>query len=431
MRQMRPTKLDQKPTRSNPTRRRHVCECGRKTLYRRPSNGRMASDGQHHLCQQCMRAQVDHNRPVRPKQRPEASWVVSNAVAMESGLRHSAAQNAIDQGGEELLELTRRYASNTTPQLGGRVAESLHALSFNAAAAIQGRPDLAARTTAAMGLPTAPADIVVEKAGAQVVEAQVKFCGRPAATSLAVSQKKYTGMQLVTPAEQRAECIRVNRARGIDALGKRDYADAANRIDDRIRVDGVESEPVTLDEARSAARKPAAAIQRLRRSELIRNAKAGAAIGAGIHGVTSVVRSGLAVHRGEISPSKAAVHVARDTAIGAVDGGAKAVGSTVVRQVAMRAGARSLARSAAPVAIAVTTVDIFKDAGLAMSGRIDGDEFARRSAKNVVQGGTTWVGAEAGAAMGTLICPGLGTIAGGLLGGLAGGLAACFATSFW
>jgi hypothetical protein len=76
------------------------------------------------------------------------------------------------------------------------------------------------------------------------------------------------------------------------------------------------------------------------------------------------------------------------------------------------------------VAVVVTAVDIFKDVGRAVTGKIGGKELAVRSGKNVVKGGAGWGGMEAGAAIGTMICPGPGTIIGGIIGGIGGGFLA-------
>jgi hypothetical protein len=125
----------------------------------------------------------------------------------------------------------------------------------------------------------------------------------------------------------------------------------------------------------------------------------------------------------------AAVDTLKDTAGCTASGAAVGGLALAAESVLMRAGAGALASGAAPVAIALTAVDLGKDAGRLMTGKIDREAFTRNSAHHIVKGGLTWAGMEGGAALGTAFVPGVGTLVGAIVGGVAGALLGGFAAS--
>ncbi len=59
---------------------RHRCRCGRPTLYRRPSDGRLARRDDHDVCPRCWRRLMD-------RRRAEAQmWRRSNRTGVLDGL---------------------------------------------------------------------------------------------------------------------------------------------------------------------------------------------------------------------------------------------------------------------------------------------------------------------------------------------------------
>jgi hypothetical protein len=135
----------------------------------------------------------------------------------------------------------------------------------------------------------------------------------------------------------------------------------------------------------------------------------------------SFIGAGVQMYQGKMSLGEAAEQVAIDTVKGAARGAVVNVGGAVVKQGLMRAGARSLARGSAPVAIATGAFEVGADVVRFAQGKIDGDELAGAAGKTVVRTGATWAGAEGGALIGSAILPGVGTVVGGVIGGLLGG----------
>jgi len=306
--------------------------------------------------------------------------------------------------------------------LAGRLAEEIHATTFNTDAAGKGLRGLQAKTTASMGDPFAAADVVVTKSGAQVDLAQLKYCRRASDTTRKIANVKYDDMQRVVASDQVDQVRDIARRRGTDGLGRRNYPAVAEEASGSIRNSGAASTPLSHAEAIEAAANPTTAASRLVSNQVVGALKSGAVtgglVGAGISAITNIV----SVAKDEKSANAAVVDTAADTAGCAATGAAVSAAAVGAQTALARAGAGALARGSAPVAIAVTAVDIGKNAYKTAVGEIDSSELAARSAGNVATGVSTWGGMEAGAALGTLLMPGVGTIVCGVAGGIVGGV---------
>ena len=256
------------------------------------------------------------------------------------------------------------------------------------------------------------------KGGVEVAQAQSKYCGTNAATASEISRAKYDRMQRVVPSDQASDVRTLCAKRGEDGLGIRNYPDAAETVSDRVRFEGVESVPVSLNEARVAAADPAAAARRLARAEALKTIKHTAVATGAIAGTVSAFTNVRAVLNDEKTAGEAAKHVAIDTGMGLLAGAATGTATVAARRILPRA----LVRGSVPVAVGLFAVEVGKDAWAAASGEIDGAELGKRAVGHAIKGGTTWAGMEAGAAIGSLIFPGGGTIIGGFVGAVVGGL---------
>lgn len=356
------------------------------------------------------------------KNSPNDRSPLSEGAIMEALGRHGRALHVARVTGEEVQAVCKQWRNCAPEQTAGRVAETMHTGSFNADAVLKGRVDLTAATTASGGNGHAAVDIEILRRGKLVGGAQVKYCGDTAKTTFSVSAPKYDGLQKVVPAEQAAGVRDLAKRRGTSGIGQRNYPDTAQKASDRVRLGGVESKPLSTAEAVEAAKNPKAAAQRLFAAQAGQAVKAGGVIGGVIAGGLSAATNAHAVWARQKGFSDAAVDVAKDTACGALDGAAKGAVTVGTEMALARVGAQVLAGSSAPVAIAITAVDVAKDVGSLMAGDIEASEFGGRACRNVVKGGCTWGGMEAGAAIGTAICPGVGTIVGGIIGGIGGSL---------
>jgi len=325
-------------------------------------------------------------------------------------------------GASRLRQVASQWNGASPEQLAGRMAEELHASSFNVNAASKGFRSLKATTGAANGAGTAAADITITNAGRVVSHAQVKFHGAPPATTFNVADRKYNGMQRIVPSDQVDQVRKIAEKRGLDGLGQRNYPDVANSASDRVRLGGVKSKPLSRDKALSAAKNSEKAAHRHVGVQMVGAVKNGAFTGVSIGGGFSVVSNISAYCKGSKSGKEAVVDTAKDAAACGLSGAAVSGAAVAAESVLIRVGARTLARGSAPVAIGLTAVDIGKDVGRLAKGDINGGEFTKRAAGSVAKGGCTWGGMQGGAAVGTFICPGVGTVVGGIVGGIAAGL---------
>ncbi len=346
----------------------------------------------------------------------------ANGAAFESAARGLNGVRAGQHGAARLQEVAQQWRNTSPERLAGRLAEELHATSFNADAATKGLNSLKAGTGAANGAGTAAADVTIRNGARIIDQAQVKYHGTPASTAFDVAKVRYDGMQRVVPSDQAARVREIAAKRGVDGLGQRNYPDVAQKAADRIRSGGAESTPVSRAEALDAAKNTQRVAGELVGGRVVGAVKNGALAGAAVGGGISVVTNFIAFTDGKKSGEDAVVDAATDTATCAATGAAVSGLAVAAEAALVRAGAGALAGGAAPVAIGLTAVEMAKDVGRFINGDIDGEKFAGRAGGHVVKGSCTWGGMEGGAAIGTLICPGVGTVIGGILGGIGGGL---------
>lgn len=345
-----------------------------------------------------------------------------NGAVFESAARGLNGVRAGQEGAARLHSVAEQWRNTSPERLGGRLAEELHAATFNADAAAKGLNALKASTGAANGAGTAAADVTIMNGARIVDQAQVKYHASPASTTFDVAKVKYDGMQRVVPSDQAARVRELAGKRGVDGLGQRNYPDVARSAADRVRSGGAESTPVSRAEALDAAKNTQRVAGELVGGQMANAVKNGALAGAAVGGGISVVTNFVAFVDGKKAGEDAVLDAVTDTAACAATGAAVS-GLAVAAEVALvRAGVGALAAGAAPVAIGLTAVEMAKDVGRLINGDIDGEKFAGRAGGHVVKGGCTWGGMEGGAALGTLILPGVGTVIGGILGGIGGGL---------
>lgn len=352
-----------------------------------------------------------------------ASDTICNGSIFESAARSLDAVRQAQQGANRLNRLGDQWARASIEQRAGRMAEELHAATFNIDAASKGLAHLRASTGSAIGCPISAADVIITDAGRAVDHAQVKYCGSHTRTAFEVASAKYDGMQRIVPSDQTELVKQLAEKRGIDQLGKRNYPDVASNSSDRIKLKSVESKPLTTQEATNAAKDPSCTGGELIKGQMgkavSRGAVTGAAVGCGISAIQNLTK----FSRGEKTGSDALIDTGKDTVCCAATGATVSGVAVATESALLKAGLGGVAKGAAPVAIALTTVDVGKDVFRLVKGDIDGAEFAKRGAGHVAKGGCTWGGMEGGAAIGTMICPGIGTVVGGIIGGICGGFA--------
>ncbi len=352
------------------------------------------------------------------KMRDNLKISVRNGTVAERIFRHGQAIDVVQDMWLRISKTAETYSATGRPQVAGRIAEEWHAGTFNKDAALKGRRDLHARTTASNGQHSAVFDIEVLQYDAIVTKAQSKYNNSTARTAFELSNKKYDGMQKLHPSDQNVGNLASKR--GTSGIDQRNYPDTAKNATDKLHYENVESDPLSYNEANYLADDATVAAKKVVQQEMLNAIKGGAIIGATTSGSISVVVNTRQVLAGEKKSTDAAKDVVVDTAVGGIDGATKGATTIVIKSGLNRVGARVIARSSVPIAMAMAVVDTGKDIRLAVTGKIGPKELIVRTGKHVVNNAGAWAGMEGGAAIGTFVFPGVGTIAGGLIGGMAG-----------
>jgi len=354
-----------------------------------------------------------------PKLERPHTHVLAQGVIAEQTKRSLDCIEAARDGATRVHEVASIWGSSSTPQLAGRLAEEIHAATFNVDAAHSGMRTLHAATGMRSKMSTAAADIVVSRSGSPVARAQVKYHRTAARTRSAVSDTKYDGMQRIVPSDQVRDI-----QQGIGSQTISTETGSGSRpgypVSDRLRLGSVSSAPITRGEALGAAESPELASSTLVSSQLERSVCKGAALGAALGGGVSAIGNLQAFNRGEKSGNEALVDTLQDALGSALSGASVSAIAELVQRGFVKVGAGSLAKSGASAAIGLSTVAMLRDLLDLLDRKIDLDDFALKTGHHSIRGLCVCLGMELGALIGTRIRPGPGTIVGGILGGAGG-----------
>jgi hypothetical protein len=178
---------------------------------------------------------------------------------------------------------------------------------------------------------------------------------------------------------------------------------------------------VSTDEAMEARKNPTLSVAKDMTKISHRAGVESAKMGAGIGGGISFFRNIISVMNGKKDTQEATKDIMLDTGKSAAISYATGASSTTIQGVLKASSsqiAQNMAKGNTPTLIIQTGVILAKQTKKLISGEITPLEFT----KNIGQEGTTLAtsitGANLGAAVGTLIVPGAGTVIGGVIGGM-------------
>lgn len=355
------------------------------------------------------------------KDKPDVKRSVTNAVT-EVFSRHAvkATLSSIDLK-ERLVHLKGQFQNHSVEQLAGRVAEEMHAGTFNMDAARKGVEGVKAVTGAAIGKATDAADVFIQQGGEVVARAQLKYLGKVTRSLSEVARKKYDGMQRIIPADQVERARELATRRGADALGSRNYQETAKSVSGVLKHGKVNSQPVTLEDARKIA-KNTNTLNLMVASEAAQALGKSAAVAAAFGGVTGVIQQVGKVKKGKVSAAQAARAVAGEVALNAASGAVSTGATLLTQQAVVRLGLTALGKANAPMAAGMLAADFVKDTYHLARGNITREEYGKRSAENAGRASGAIAGLQAGAAIGSVV-PVVGTVVGGVVGSIAGSMA--------
>lgn len=331
-------------------------------------------------------------------------------AAVAAARQYNRASAELHKGARAIEQTASQYGRASTESLAGRLAEVLHAATGSANAALQGYDNVLIATTASQGLPNAPADLVVYDGPRVEAWAQVKVYKGARETARALADPKYDGMQRVVPEDQLPGVQEHSRRR----IGhtSRSYAETTLNASDRVRYDTVESRPMSREVTLKAARDPQAAASDIRWEARFLTVAGPTGYGALSEGIASACAVAPALRRGEMSLSDAVQLIVGDAASGAANGAALGVSTLAMQSVLRAVGATALAAGDLPPATATVLLNIMGDVNAYHAGQLTPYELRTRMQRHVAAGAIGLIGMRLGAALGTAIRPGTGTILG-------------------
>ncbi|ATD02810.1 hypothetical protein PTE01_31100 [Pseudoalteromonas tetraodonis GFC] len=286
---------------------------------------------------------------------------------------------------DQLSQFASKWQNVVADKSQGHMFEQLETIKFNFDA-LKKDSDLYAKTTASMGLPTDPVDIIISNGKKTIREIQAKSCNSAARSAFALSQEKYDEMFRLAPSDQHSkieELLKQRIQKG--TLKAEDYEQTLRNLKKSLQHDGIASEGTTYQEALDATNQDQAdkiannykfksAVTDMHKSGM----KAGV-VGASITGGISILTGGYSVIKGEKDIAEASLNTVINSAKGFATGyTVTAISKGITHSSSHFLGeqlAKSITRSSAPVAIAVGVVNTSKHIVSYLKGDIELEEL--------------------------------------------------------
>lgn len=353
----------------------------------------------------------------------------------------------LKNGTKDIINQAQRYRNNTTASMTGFVAESDHCATFNARKALERSPVRAVRE--ANGHHGDYRIVKIDpfsKEETILREGEVKYYKTAEATEQAM--RGYGDKQLVGPSDQVGEIVETanrkaskNHATGRESRIKvaQEHEEVARHVSDSISDGKTRSTPRTREEMEKIAKRakkgdiseadilppPEEGIKKAGLSGI----KAGCKIGLIFNLPISSVKNFRAYRKGEKDVTEALVDTGLETLKGTLDCAAKGgaasaatAGSIYLAEKASNQLIKRALNSSLPAGFAIASIEIGKKGLKYLNGEADLGEFLEESGKVTVTSAGSMALAEAGAFIGTIVCPGIGTVVGGIIGGIGGSL---------
>ncbi|MEN9358749.1 MAG: hypothetical protein RL095_284 [Verrucomicrobiota bacterium] len=350
--------------------------------------------------------------------------VLASSLADQRTQALTQAAQSVLEDAELLREIGKCYAKVDVDLTQGRFFEVIEVLKFNREAASQQVAEQAF-TTASLGQPTAPADILIKsaKTGEVLKEVQAKSYGSAAESVNALRAQKYQGMDLLAPQDQIDKAkVLVGKRANSGSINAPQYQDMDKRLTGELKSDQVASGGTTRSEADWAAEHPKLAALKFELAAIGKEcAVAGIQAGASsavISGGFSAMHNSFALLKGEkdlgAALSDTATLSGKAFATGFSTGAmTKVVGHTA--RAALPAGAaHGLLKTNAPAAIAAGVVQCSIALGKYIKGDIESEQLLEEVTSTAVNGSFMFYYGALGTAL--IPIPVLGTLVGSLAG---------------
>ncbi|HDY7662005.1 TPA: hypothetical protein RQJ99_003988 [Vibrio vulnificus] len=336
----------------------------------------------------------------------------------------------IFEDSEHLVELAQKWKNVAADKAQGHMFEQLEVIKFNLDA-LKKDSELFAKTTASMGFPTDPVDIIISNGKDTLREVQAKSCNSAARSAFALSNEKYQEMQRLAPQDQ-VEKIKELLEKRIEAgtLKAEDYEQTYRNLTESLEYGNVRSAGTTYDEALKATDANVAEVianqSKLEAAfaDMHESGKRAGNIGAALSGATSSVTEFYQVYNGECELGEATVNIAISTAKGYATGyTVTALSKGITHSATHFLGtgvSKALARSNAPVAIASGIISSSKSMISYLKGDIELEQLSDEITHTAITSSASFYYGALGQVM--IPIPVVGSIVGAGVGYMIGNL---------
>jgi hypothetical protein len=312
---------------------------------------------------------------------------------------------------DHLSYLAKHWKNVASDKSQGHMFEQLETIKFNLDA-LKKDSDLFAKTTASMGLPTDPVDMIISNGKKTLREIQAKSCNSSARSTYALSDKKYHEMLRLAPSDQHSKIEELlNKRINAGTLKAEDYDQTLRNLKKTLEHDGISSGGTTYNEAIESTKQEVAdklANEFKMKSaftDMHKSGKEGGKIGALLGGGASAVSEFYGVYNGDKELGEATTNIIVSSAKGYASGYVvTALSKGITHSTTHLLGehlARNIMRSNAPAAISAGIVN----AGRSMNAYLNGDIDAEQLADEVSQIAITSTSSFYYAALGQTLIP--------------------------
>ncbi|MCG9714958.1 hypothetical protein L1D29_19355 [Shewanella insulae] len=314
----------------------------------------------------------------------KASANLASSIYVDSvTLRHSDRVARIFDDANLLRNWNERL-SNVNPEIAqGNMFEQLEVTKFNLDA-LKKDSKYFARTTASMGAPTDPVDIIISDGKSVVREVQAKSCKTAARTTFALSDEKYKEMARLGPKDQTAkikELLDDRISKG--TLKASDYEQTRRNLQESLRHENVASDGTTYNEALSTIDPNRAVIVarelkvKAALFDMHESGKVGGMVGAGVTAGITLIDGVNKLNNDEAEIGdvigKIAINSAKGYAVGYTTTALSKGISHLSTEFIGKSASNILTKSNAPIAIAASVVSCAKSFSSFLLGDIDSD----------------------------------------------------------
>lgn len=351
----------------------------------------------------------------KKKVKDKSSFVsVQVAASMMNNIANTS--NEAYSGMDLLRSEGERMINVLADKKQGNLFEIIERTKFNMDAATKGISERAV-TTAEIGMPHAPADILIKDGNKVLREVQAKSSGKSSSALFEMSNEKYDGMQKLFNSDKVDKARELAEQR-VDAgtLKATQYVDTLDNMTGELKHGNVHSGGTTHEEAMSAAEDYKNFAQNIEidqfKKELGQSIKKTAIASSVIGGGISIVKNSIAYSKEEINGDELVGNVIMDTSKLAIRGGATGGVSTTIRTVAQKTGNMSLAKTNVATSIAAGVIDVGITVVSYVKGEIDSEQAMIQVGE---KGFNTMSSVYGGMAVGAVFGPG-GALVGSLVG---------------